>query len=468
MKIQFLGANRQVTGSRYLLEAGGQQVLIDCGLFQERDFQNRNWDPNAIPPRDVDAILLTHAHLDHCGLIPKLVKEGFRGPIYCTRATAPLADVVLMDSAKIQSEDAAYKQKRHRQENRTAAHSYQPLYDEDDVVKSMKLFQKVDYRQPVKITDAISVIFQDAGHILGSAMFEVVVSENGAPRRIIFSGDIGQPNRPIIRDPTMLEGADYVIMESTYGDRDHETGLEVATQLERVIRDTIARGGNVVIPTFAVERAQELMWHISRLVHANKIPDIPVYLDSPMSVAVMEIFHEFHDYFDLETWRMIQSSQSPLMFPGLRFARSVDESKAINRSKQPCIVMATSGMCTGGRIKHHLRANIGRPESTILFVGYQSEGTLGRQILDRRPNIRIHGQSFMVKAHIDRIYGFSGHADRSGLLKWLGHMKHRPKQVFLTHGEERAALSLAQQIGESMQLQVSVPHYRDVVELGHG
>ena len=464
MKLQFLGANRQVTGSRYLLEAGGQQVLIDCGLFQEREFQDRNWDPHSIPPRDVDALLLTHAHLDHCGLIPKLVREGFRGPIYCTRPTAPLADVVLMDSAKIQSEDAAYKKKRHIRESRVAAHPYEPLYTEDHVIKSMKLFQRVDYRQPVKITDSISVVFHDAGHILGSAMFEVLVTENGSLRRVLFSGDIGQWNRPIIRDPTLFEAADYVIMESTYGDRDHETEIDVATQLVQVIRDTVARGGNVVIPTFAVERAQELMWHISRLVHANQIPDIPVYLDSPMSVDVIEIFHEFHDYFDVETWRMIQSRQSPLMFPGLRFARSVEESKAISRLREPCIIMATSGMCTGGRIKHHLRANISRPESTILFVGYQSHGTLGRQILDRQPNIRIHGQSFFVKAHIAQIFGFSGHADRSGLLKWLGHLKQPPKQVFLTHGEEKAALSLAKEIDRSLHWPVRVPEYREAVE----
>lgn len=465
MKLHFLGANRQVTGSRYLLEAGGQQVLIDCGMFQEREFQDRNWDLHTTPARQIDALLLTHAHIDHCGLIPKLVREGYRGPIYCTRPTAPLADVLLRDSADIQSEDVAYKKKRHMRENRVGPHPYQALYNQDDVVKSMRLFQRVNYRQPIKITDFISVVFHDAGHILGSAMLEVLVTDRGSPQRILFSGDIGQWNKPIIQDPTLFDAADYVVMESTYGDRNHKTGDDIDSQLATIIDDTVSRGGNIVIPTFAVERAQELMWYISRLIRSKRIPDVPVYLDSPMSVEVMEIFHQFHDYFDVETWRLIQNHQSPLLFPGLRFARTVEESKAINRLKDPCIVMATSGMCTGGRIKHHLRANIGLPESTILFVGYQSQGTLGRQIVDGQKNVRIHGRMFPVKAQIAQIDGFSAHADRTGLLKWLGHLKQPPRQVFLTHGEQRAALSLAQHISEVMRWPVTVPEYQQVAEI---
>ena len=318
MHLHFLGANRQVTGSRYLLEAAGKQVLIDCGMFQEREFLSRNWQTCPIPPSEIEAMLLTHAHLDHCGLIPRLVREGYRGPIYCTPPTTPLADLILRDSAKIQSEDADYKKARHAREGRSGPHPEDVLYSEQDVSLSMPLFRSAPYRKPIAVTEAISVIFYDAGHILGSAMLELQVTEGNLMRRILFSGDIGQWNKPLIRDPTLFDEADFVVMESTYGDRDHENGGDVETQLETVIHDTVSRGGNVVIPTFAVERAQELLFHLSRLIHANRIPDLPVYLDSPMSVDATEIFRQFPDCFDAETWQLIRSNASPLKFPGLR------------------------------------------------------------------------------------------------------------------------------------------------------
>jgi metallo-beta-lactamase family protein len=465
MKLYFLGANRQVTGSRYVLESGEKQVLIDCGMFQEREFQVRNWEPSPIPPRDLDAMLLTHAHLDHCGLIPRLAKEGFRGPIYCTQPTAPLTEIILRDSAEIQMEDLGYKRKRHAREGRVGQHSYDLLYSEADVDHCLGQFRVVRYRQPIRISDSISAVFHDAGHILGSSMLELQVTEGGSPRTVLFSGDVGQRNKPIIHDPTLFQLADIVVMESTYGDREHEERGDIESQLAHAVNETVERGGNIVIPTFAVERAQELMWYFSRLLYSRRIPDVPIYLDSPMSLDVTEIYRKFPDYFDLDTWRMIQSRESPLRFPGLRFARSVEESKAINRTKGSAIIMASSGMCNAGRIKHHLKANIGRPESTILFVGFQSHGTLGRQIVDGQPKVRIHNEIFQVKAHIDRIYGFSGHADRTGLLQWLGHLKRAPQRVFLTHGEEEAALSLARHIDEVMKWPVSVPNFRDVVEL---
>ncbi|MDP6554911.1 MAG: MBL fold metallo-hydrolase [Pirellulaceae bacterium] len=465
MKIHFLGANRQVTGSRYCLEAGGKQVMIDCGMFQERQFVSRNWEVNPIPPNQLDALVLTHAHLDHCGLIPRLVSHGFGGLIYSTRPTVDLAEVIMRDSAKIQEEDAAYKKKRHAREGRKGKYPETALYHGRNVDQTMPLFQGCLYGEPVNVTEAISVTFHDAGHILGSAMLEFQVRENGSQRRLLFSGDIGQWEKPLIRDPSLFEQADFVVMESTYGDRDHRDGGDVETQLRDVINRTMAQGGNLVIPTFAVERAQELMYHIGQLVHTDQIPDVPVFLDSPMAVNVTKIFRCYRECFDDESWELIDSDQAPLQFPGLKLVRSVDDSKAINEVRQPLIVMASSGMCTGGRIKHHLRNNIGDPNSTILFVGYQSPGTLGSQILKRPKTVRIHGREHTMRAEVAQIYGFSGHADRGGLIRWLSNLRDAPQQVFLTHGDEDAATSLAEHIREEMKWPVSVPEYQQVVEL---
>ena len=466
MKLHFWGANRQVTGSRYCLEAAGQQVMVDCGLVQERPFLERNWEPCPLPAHEVDALLVTHIHIDHTGLIPKLVREGFHGPIYATRATVELLEIVLRDAAKIQGEDVEYKRQRHQREGRKGGkHPPTVLFTDLDVDHTLQLLQAVEYDKPVAVNDAMTVTFRDAGHVIGSAMLDVQVKENGQSTRVLFSGDIGQWNKPLIRDPSLFEQADYVVMESTYGDRDHETAGDIESQLAKIVNETVQRGGNVVIPTFAVERAQELMYYISRLVRANRIPHLRVYLDSPMAVDVTEVYRGLGDYFDAETLAMLHDNKPPLQFPGLTMSRSVNESKAINNFKKPCIIMASSGMCTAGRIKHHLRQNIVRPESTILFVGYQGVGTLGRQILEREPFVRIHGQEFKVKAQVAQIYGFSGHADRSGLLRWIGNLKQPPRQIFLTHGEENVSLKLAQQIEQQLKWPVTVPHYRECVEL---
>jgi metallo-beta-lactamase family protein len=307
--------------------------------------------------------------------------------------------------------------------------------------------------------------FFDAGHILGSAMIQIDATEGTQTRRIVFSGDIGQHDKPILRDPSFLKEADYVVMESTYGNRNHERAGDVETQLARVISETAARGGNVIIPTFAVERAQELIYYIGRLSRAGRIPALPVFLDSPMAVDVTAIYHRFHDYADEAMWEMINSSQPPLRFPGLTMTRTAAESKQINNLKGPCVIMASSGMCNAGRIKHHLRNNLGRPEATILFVGHQGEGTLGRLILDGKKLVRIHGQEFTVRAKIDKIYGFSGHADHDGLMRWISHFQRRPRKVFLTHGEEEVALGLAAEITAKLGLPAEVPHYQQVVTL---
>jgi len=464
-KLHFLGAARQVTGSRYCLESDGTKVLVDCGLFQEREFQSRNWEQSPIPAGEINALLLTHVHIDHSGLIPKLCREGFRGKIHCTRPSVPLAEVLLRDSAEIQEEDAAYTRRRHKREGRRGRYPEVPLYTEPAVEHCLPQFVGHPYQRRVELGGGISATFRDAGHILGSAMLEVVLENGGQQRRVLFSGDIGQWNKPLIRDPTLFDEADYVVMESTYGDREHEQAGDIETQLADAINTTFARGGNVVIPTFAVERSQELMYSISLLVRADRIPDCRVFLDSPMAVDVTDVFRQFPDYLDKETVQLINSGQPPLHFPGLQMVRSAKESKEINKVREPSMIMSTSGMCTSGRIKHHLRQNIDREESTVLFVGYQARGTLGRQILEGKERVRIHGRDYPVRAEIRQIYGFSGHAGRSGLLRWIGNLKSPPRQVFLTHGEEEAAESLAAEIKRLDAFPVTIPAYQQVEEL---
>jgi metallo-beta-lactamase family protein len=439
--------------------------MIDCGMFQERQFQARNWNECPITAESISAMIVTHAHIDHCGLIPRLVRQGFKAPIHATEATADLLPIMLEDAAHIQEEDAAYKQKRHRKEGRESRYQVQPLFDQSDVLKTLPLIRSSRFNQPVKVTDDIQVTFHTAGHILGSAMLEVTASEEGTQRTIIFSGDIGQWGKPIIHDPTRFESADYVVMESTYGNRLHVDNGDISVQLERIINDTVARGGKVIIPTFAVERAQEILYFLSSLLKGKRIPRIPVFLDSPMAVDVTDIFRKHKDEFDADTWNRINAKDAPFHFPELQYCTSADQSKALNRIKDPVVIMATSGMCTAGRIKHHLKHNLRDPKSTILFVGYQSEGTLGRQILDRRPEVRVHGEIHPVRIQVTQVAGFSGHADRDGLLYWVDGFKSRPKRLFLTHGDEDAAESLARDIHVRRKWDVLVPHYESTTDL---
>ncbi len=464
MKLHFLGANRQVTGSRCCLETGNHRVMIDCGLFQEREFASRNSEPCPVPADTIDALLLTHAHIDHCGLVPKLVKDGFNGPIYATPPSVELANIMLRDSARIQMEDAEYKTRRHKKEGRKKPKA-KPLYDEDDLEKTLPLLRSVRYSRAEKIVDGVTATFYDAGHILGSAMIRLDVEEDGRHETILFSGDIGQWDKPLIRNPTIMDHATYVVMESTYGDRDHPDGGDIESQLAAVIHDTVSRGGKVVIPVFAVERAQELMYYFGRLLHANRIPPLPVFLDSPMAVDVTSVFLQFRDCFDEETWELIIAGGAPLQFEGLKMCRTADQSRAINKVKGPAIIMSTSGMCTAGRIKHHLRQTIASPKNTILFVGYQGRGTLGRQILDRPDHVRIHGRDYPVRAEIGRIYGFSAHAGRVDLLRWFDGVKETTRRVFLTHGDEDVSLALAEEINHTQPGKAIVPEYGQVVEL---
>jgi len=465
MKIKFLGAAGQVTGSCYFLEAGGLKILVDCGLFQERDFAYRNWNHFPIPPGQIDYILLTHVHLDHSGLIPKLVQEGFSGDILTTPASKEMFPIVLLDSARIQEEDAAFKKRRHKKEGRKGPYPEIPLYTVRDARLSLPLLKEIPYKYPVDLNNSVKVCFHDAGHILGSAMIKVIVHDQNERKNVIFSGDIGQWDKPLIKDPTLFDEADYVVMESTYGDRNHDNPQEVDEKLCRVVNETVKAGGNVLIPTFAIERAQELLFHFSRLVREDKIPYLMIFLDSPMAVGITKVFEHFKKFLDKETLDLFREGQSPFDFPGLRLVESSEASKAINQIKGPTIIMAGSGMITGGRIKHHLIRNITRPESTLLFVGYQAAGTLGRLILDGKQEVRIHGQFYPVKMRIEEILGFSAHADKDDLIRWLDNFKLPPQRIFLTHGEEKSIKSLSDYIRSKKGWKVSTPEYQEEFEL---
>lgn len=465
MRIQFIGATRQVTGSQYYFEAAGRRMLVDCGLYQERSMLPRNWEPSPIPPSSLDYILLTHAHVDHCGLIPRWVKNGFRGTILTTEASKELAEIVLLDAGRIQEEDAEFKQRRHAREGRKGPHPILPLYTAADVQDALPLFKAVRYGETTALGDGLTVTYHDAGHILGSAMLELAVQENGEERTVIFSGDIGEVGKPIIRDPTFFDKADYVVMESTYGDRNHPNVGPVEDQLCDVINDTVDKGGNIIIPTFAVERAQELMFYLGRLIRANRIPHLLVFLDSPMAVDVTQVFRRHRDCMDEEARRMLEAGEPPCRFPGLQLVREADDSKAINRIKGSCIIMAGSGMCTAGRVKHHLVKNVSRPESTILFVGYQAVSTLGRQLVEGNKTVRIHGTQYKVKARVAQVHGMSAHADQAALLNWIGHLKDAPRCVFITHGEEDASKTLAGLISASHGWRTHVPNHREEMPL---
>lgn len=464
MTLQFLGAARNVTGSCTLLTRGNRCLLIDCGLHQERPLRGRDWNPPLYDPVQVEALLLTHAHLDHSGLIPRLSRQGFRGRILATSATVDLTQLLLYDSAHIQEEDAAFKMKRHRKEGRPFK-VIEPLYRREDVDRCLKTFQEVPYQQPVEVVEGITATYHEAGHILGSAHLELTVEEAGRKKILLFSGDIGMTHRPLLRDPAPPPRADFVIMESTYGDRNHEHAEERLNQLTMILQETVARGGNVVIPSFAVGRTQELLYELDRLIAAKKVPPILVFVDSPMAVAATHIFQRHREDYDAEACALLRGGEDPFDFPGLHLVSTPEGSRAINNLKASCLILAASGMCTAGRIKHHLVHNISRPESTILFIGYQAVGTLGRHILEGQNPVRILGQERPVAARIASISGFSAHADQRGLLDWLGQLQEPPRQVILIHGEEAASQALQGCIEERYGYPVHRPGYGETIAL---
>ncbi|MFZ1948002.1 MAG: MBL fold metallo-hydrolase [bacterium] len=465
ISLGFLGAAGNVTGSRYLVESNGSRVLVDCGLHQERTFRDRDWQRFPVPPDSISGVVLTHAHLDHCGFIPRLVASGFRGTVYSTPATAEIARIAFLDYAHLQAEDMEFKRRRHQREGRKGSHPAVPLYTDADAMASLNRFRTVDYGKPFRVGGGLEATFHDAGHILGSAMVELNATANGGARTVVFSGDIGRWDKPILNDPTVFAEADYVVMESTYGDRLHEDPQDIDTMLTGVIRSAAHAGGNLVIPTFAIERAQEVLYHLNRLFLKDEIPRLPVFIDSPMALEVTQVYKRHRELFDDEMTDLVNRGQSPFSFPGLRMTASIEESKTLNSLRRSAVIMAGSGMCTGGRIKHHLAANIGRPESVILFVGYQAEGTLGREIVEGAREVRILGEMHAVRARVVQIQGFSAHADRAELLRWVSGISKPPRRVFVTHGEAAASQSFADTLAREKGWAVSVPRYEERADL---
>jgi len=465
IRLTFMGAARGVTGSRYLIETNDITFLVDCGLYQEREFQSRNWERFRCSPKKLDAVLLTHAHLDHSGLLPKLVREGFRGRVYCTPATADITKIMLLDAAHLQEEDAAYKKKRHQREGRKGTHPEVPLYTVADAEKTFHLFSPVEYNQTIDIGHGIEATFFDAGHVLGAAMIKLRISQGNEKRSIIFSGDIGRWNRPILHDPSVFRYTDYLVMESTYGDRKHEGTEDIGDELAEIVKHAFAAGGNIIVPSFALQRAQEILYYLDTLLMEKRIPPLDVYLDSPMAIKITEVYKRYARLFDQDMRKLMHENHSPFDFPGLKTVETVEVSKTLNNIKGTVMIIAGSGMCTGGRIKHHLINNISRPECTIMFVGYQAVGTLGRQILDGAKNVRIHGQRYPVRARIAQIQGFSAHADRDELMKWLSNLSVNPKCIFITHGETESAEEFSKFLHGKNGYNTMVPDYGTVVSL---
>jgi len=461
MKLTFCGAAETVTGSCFQLTTDtGYKILVDCGLFQgSKEIKERNYGDFIFNPAEIDAVLLTHAHIDHSGLIPKLCKKGFKGKIYTTNVTMELCTIMLPDSGYIQEMEVERKNRKLARANKPLL---EPIYTVFDAEKCMEQFIGVEYNTSIEILPGVRVVFRDAGHILGSAMIELFADG----QKIVFSGDIGNINQPIINDPSVIAEADFVIMESTYGNRFHLETEDKMQQLMRIIKKTIRKGGNLVIPAFAIERTQDLIYHLKKLDTAGEMPDIDVYVDSPLAIKATEIFCKYPEVYDAEAGELRKNLDECILdFPGLKFTLTADESKALNFLKKSSIIISASGMCDAGRIKHHLKHNLWRPESTVLFVGYQAQGTLGRRILDGEKVVRIHGEEVAVNADIERIEGFSAHADQKALVEWIKSFSTKPEKIFLVHGEPDSIEMLAKVIVEETQNQVVIPKYGQTIEL---
>lgn len=463
MKLTFCGGARTVTGTSFLLEAAGKKILLDCGMFQGgKKLRERNYRHYLYDPAEIDYIILSHAHIDHSGLIPRLVKDGFRGRILATPATADLAGVMLPDSGYIQMMEAEWQNRKNMRAGRPLV---EPLYTVEDAREALNYFEEVDYYDAYAISPQINLTFYDAGHILGSAITELTIYENEQTLKLVFSGDLGKSDQPIIRDPDIVEEADYLIIEGTYGTRDHEQVEQRQDILKQVILETLIRKGNIVVPSFAVGRTQEMLYCLSRLIHKGEIPTFPIYVDSPLAISATEIFSRHPECFDLQMRKILYDGQDPFNFPEVIFTRSVEESKRINELEGGAMIISASGMAEAGRIKHHLKHNLWRPESTVLFVGYQAEGTLGRRIKDGAKRVKIFGEEIKVNARIVSIDGFSAHADRTELLRWLRKFRIKPKKVFLVHGEEDVLPQFAAQIESELGLSTYIPQYKETVEL---
>lgn len=457
MKLTFLGANHEVTGSRTLLEWNeGRFLLVDDGMQQGEDVYENAELP--VPPSRIEYVLLTHAHIDHSGMLPLLVKQGFRGKIYATAETTNLCAIMLADSASIQEKDAEYQTKKNL---RVGKEAVEPLYTSEDAEKAMRLFRPCVYGQVIPVDEGLSVRFTDAGHLLGSASVECFLSEEGKQVTLVFSGDVGNTNQPIIRDPVPVAGADYLMIESTYGDRLHDRAADPIPVLTDILRRTFARGGTVIIPSFAVGRTQELLYFFREIKMRGLLPehpDFPVYVDSPLSNEATAIFLQCSmDCLDEDALAIMREGENPIWFDGLNTVVSADESKLLNQNKDPKVIIASGGMCEGGRIRHHLKHNIWNAANTVLFAGYQAAGTLGRIIYDGAKHVKILGEEIEVKAEVALLSGVSGHADRDGLLSWLGAMEQKPSRVFVNHGEDESCENLSRLIVERFGIPAEAP-----------
>ncbi len=473
MKITFLGATKIVTGSNFLVEAAGKKFLVDCGMYQgNAELEMKNYKEFDYNPAEIDFMLLTHAHIDHSGRIPKLYNEGFKGPIYAHKATCDLCAIMLPDSGHIQEMESEWKNKKRL---RKGQQTFPPLYTAEDAIKSQELFVPVKYDDIIQVAENIYVRYNDAGHMLGSSSIEVWTKEDGKKTKTVFSGDIGNNDIPLLSSPTMIESADFLVMESTYGSRLHVRNNQKAELFLNIVSETIDNGGTVVIPSFAVGRTQEILYELNKIKENTDdaefmrkyktLMKVPVYVDSPLAISATEVFKQNTDLFDDEIKEKMENGDNPLEFPGLKFTQTADESKALNESPEPAIIISASGMCDVGRIKHHLKHNIWNPKSTILFVGYQAPGTLGYSIVNGAKKVTIFGEEFAVNARIEYIEGYSGHADQEWLMNFVYSFISRPKHIFLVHGEEESQEVLRDKILEETGIGVSIPEYGETYEL---
>ncbi|MBR5155727.1 MAG: MBL fold metallo-hydrolase [Clostridia bacterium] len=467
MKLTFIGAAHEVTGSCTLLEACGKHILIDCGMEQGGDTYENCEIP--VLPAEIDAICLTHAHIDHSGMIPAMVARGYSGPIYSTEATYRLCNIMLQDSAHIQEQEAEWK---NRKAERAGTSEYVPVYTVADAIESLNLFERFDYGNPAEIFEGITISFSDAGHLLGSSSIHFTICENGETRTLLFSGDLGNIDRPLIRDPQKPHYADYIVVESTYGDRIHGERPDYVAQLTKIMKETFDKGGNLVVPSFAIGRTQELLYLFRKIKEDRLIKgheNFIVYVDSPLAVEATKIYQDnLTGYYDEETLSLLEKGVDPITFPGLRLSVTSEDSRAINFDTAPKVIISASGMCEAGRIRHHLKHNLWRENNTILFVGYQSEGTLGRKLVNGTKSVNLFGEEVQVKARLESIVGISGHADRDMILEWLGSLEKIPIKVFVNHGEDIVCENFAQNIYSKLKFPTIAPFSGDGFDLISG
>ena len=463
MKIKFLGATKSVTGSMHILECNGKKILIDCGLFQgrreESNYRNKNFP---FDPKSIERVVLSHAHIDHSGNLPNLVKNGYQESIYSTFATRDLCVVMLKDSAHIQEKDAEYLNKR---KNRQGLPPIEPLYDINDVEKSLALFRGIGYRKGFYVTADVKLTFFDAGHVLGSALSLFEISENGKNIKLAYIVDLGRKNLPILKDPEMIDDIDFMIIESTYGNRLHDDLQKADEKLAKVVNDTVSIGGKIIVPAFSLERTQDIVYCLNRLQDAKKIPKIKVFVDSPLSVSITEIFKLHPECFDRETNQIIAAHQNPFGLEDIHYITDVKESKKLNHLEETCIIISASGMCESGRILHHLKNNIEDPKNTILVVGFMAKDTLGRKIVERKEKVKIFGEEYTLRAEVEVLDAFSAHADRDELLEYVNHTKDSLRGVFVVHGEEEQSQALADGIKNLGIQNVMVPDLGEEVTI---